>query len=88
MMIVFDVVSADVCTVSFKFGFSFIVFVNGRSKEEIIPILKERMENEKMDEMRTATAAMVRFYKQQKQQQQLQQQQQTMFVFVLIFCFK
>jgi len=29
-----------------KFGFKFVVFVNGRSKEEIIPIFRERLNHE------------------------------------------
>jgi OHCU decarboxylase len=34
-----------------KFGFKFVVFVNGRKKEEIVPILKERLHRKKEEEL-------------------------------------
>jgi 2-oxo-4-hydroxy-4-carboxy--5-ureidoimidazoline (OHCU) decarboxylase len=38
-----------------RYGFRFVVFVNGRSKEEIIPVLEQRLSTGNVeDEMRTA----------------------------------
>jgi len=37
-----------------QFGFKFVIFVNGRKKIDIIPILKKRMHNSKAEEMTTA----------------------------------
>ncbi len=34
-----------------KFGFKFVVFVNGRQKREIIPVLGERLEREREAEL-------------------------------------
>lgn len=36
-----------------KFGFRFVVFVAGRSKQELIPILRERLANAREDELKT-----------------------------------
>lgn len=33
-----------------KFGFKFVVFVNGRSKEELVPVLLERLEHKNASE--------------------------------------
>ena len=37
-----------------KFGFRFIVFVNGRSREELLPVLHERLQNTREQELDTA----------------------------------
>lgn len=42
-----------------KFGFPFIVFVNGRSKQEIVPVFEERMDKPRQVELATATADFV-----------------------------
>ena len=42
-----------------KFGFRFVVFVNGRSKEQIIPVIEQRMHNALQEEMSTAMKAMM-----------------------------
>jgi 2-oxo-4-hydroxy-4-carboxy--5-ureidoimidazoline (OHCU) decarboxylase len=36
-----------------RFGFRFVVFVNGRSKAEIIPVLRERLRRTRESELRT-----------------------------------
>ncbi len=36
-----------------RFGFRFVVFVNGRSKAEIVPVLLERMRRSRTDELAT-----------------------------------
>jgi 2-oxo-4-hydroxy-4-carboxy--5-ureidoimidazoline (OHCU) decarboxylase len=36
-----------------KFGFRFVVFVAGRSKEEIVPVLRARLANTRETELRT-----------------------------------
>jgi 2-oxo-4-hydroxy-4-carboxy--5-ureidoimidazoline (OHCU) decarboxylase len=36
-----------------RFGFRFVVFVNGRSKAEILPVLRERLERTRQSELRT-----------------------------------
>lgn len=42
-----------------KFGFRFVVFVNGRPKDAILKVLQERMHNERQAEMQTAVKAMM-----------------------------
>jgi OHCU decarboxylase len=42
-----------------KFGFRFVVFVNGRSKAEIVPVLRARIERDRDTEKRTALEDMV-----------------------------
>ncbi|KAJ3356914.1 hypothetical protein HDU91_005481, partial [Kappamyces sp. JEL0680] len=42
-----------------RFGFKFIVFVNGRSRAEIVEVLKERLANARDQEMATGLQAMV-----------------------------
>ncbi|RKP28093.1 Oxo-4-hydroxy-4-carboxy-5-ureidoimidazoline decarboxylase, partial [Syncephalis pseudoplumigaleata] len=43
-----------------KYGFRFIVFVNGRSRAEIVPVLEERLAHGRRDEeIRTALEAMI-----------------------------
>ena len=37
-----------------RFGFRFVVFVNRRSKSEIVPILRSRLNNSRDEELRTA----------------------------------
>ena len=37
-----------------RFGFRFVVFVNGRPKSEIVPILRERLERTREEELATA----------------------------------
>jgi 2-oxo-4-hydroxy-4-carboxy--5-ureidoimidazoline (OHCU) decarboxylase len=37
-----------------RFGFRFVVFVNGRPKREIVPVLRERMERTREAELATA----------------------------------
>jgi 2-oxo-4-hydroxy-4-carboxy--5-ureidoimidazoline (OHCU) decarboxylase len=36
-----------------RFGFSFVVFVNGRTRAELVPVLRERLERERADELET-----------------------------------
>ena len=38
-----------------RFGFRFVVFVNGRSKAEIVPVLRERLGNARDVELATGT---------------------------------
>jgi 2-oxo-4-hydroxy-4-carboxy--5-ureidoimidazoline (OHCU) decarboxylase len=42
-----------------KFGFRFVVFVNRRPKSEILDVLRARLERDRDDELRTATAELV-----------------------------
>jgi 2-oxo-4-hydroxy-4-carboxy--5-ureidoimidazoline (OHCU) decarboxylase len=42
-----------------KFGFRFVVFVNRRSKAEIVPVLRERLERTREQELETAVAELV-----------------------------
>jgi 2-oxo-4-hydroxy-4-carboxy-5-ureidoimidazoline decarboxylase len=37
-----------------RFGFRFVVFVNGRPKREIVPVLRERLERTREQELATA----------------------------------
>jgi 2-oxo-4-hydroxy-4-carboxy--5-ureidoimidazoline (OHCU) decarboxylase len=36
-----------------KFGFRFVVFVNGRSKEQILPVMRDRITRSRESELRT-----------------------------------
>jgi len=36
-----------------RFGFRFVVFVNGRSKAQIIPVLRDRLTRTRASELRT-----------------------------------
>ena len=36
-----------------RFGFGFVVFVNGRTRAELLPVLRERLERERADELET-----------------------------------
>jgi 2-oxo-4-hydroxy-4-carboxy--5-ureidoimidazoline (OHCU) decarboxylase len=42
-----------------RFGFRFVVFVNRRSKSEIVPILRERLERPREEELDTAVKELV-----------------------------
>ena len=42
-----------------KFGFRFVVFVNRRSKEEILDVLRERLERAREEELDTALTELV-----------------------------
>jgi len=42
-----------------KFGFRFIVFVNRRSRSELVPVLRERLERTRDQEMDTALGELV-----------------------------
>jgi len=42
-----------------KFGFRFVVFVNRRPKSEILDVLRARLERDRDNELRTATAELV-----------------------------
>jgi 2-oxo-4-hydroxy-4-carboxy--5-ureidoimidazoline (OHCU) decarboxylase len=42
-----------------KFGFRFVVFVNRRSKEEILEVLRQRLERSREDELDTALEELV-----------------------------
>ena len=42
-----------------KFGFRFVVFVNRRSKEEILDVLRERIERTREEELDTALTELV-----------------------------
>lgn len=36
-----------------RFGFAFVVFVNGRPREELLPVLRERVERSRAEELET-----------------------------------
>jgi len=42
-----------------RFGFRFVVFVNGRPKSELVPILRERLERTREEELDTAVQELV-----------------------------
>jgi 2-oxo-4-hydroxy-4-carboxy--5-ureidoimidazoline (OHCU) decarboxylase len=42
-----------------RFGFRFVVFVNGRPKSEIVEVLKRRMSNDRNQELETGLRAVV-----------------------------
>jgi 2-oxo-4-hydroxy-4-carboxy--5-ureidoimidazoline (OHCU) decarboxylase len=42
-----------------KFGFRFIVFVNRRSRSDLVPVLRERLERTRDEEMDTALGELV-----------------------------
>jgi 2-oxo-4-hydroxy-4-carboxy--5-ureidoimidazoline (OHCU) decarboxylase len=42
-----------------KFGFRFVVFVNGRPRREIVPVLRERMQRSRDEELTTAVDELV-----------------------------
>ena len=41
-----------------RFGFSFVVFVNGRTRAELLPVLRERLEHEREEELETGLRAL------------------------------
>jgi 2-oxo-4-hydroxy-4-carboxy--5-ureidoimidazoline (OHCU) decarboxylase len=42
-----------------RFGFRFVVFVNGRPRREIVPILRERLERTREEELETGVDELV-----------------------------
>jgi 2-oxo-4-hydroxy-4-carboxy--5-ureidoimidazoline (OHCU) decarboxylase len=42
-----------------KFGFRFVVFVNGRARREIVPVLRERLERSRDEELATGVDELV-----------------------------
>jgi 2-oxo-4-hydroxy-4-carboxy--5-ureidoimidazoline (OHCU) decarboxylase len=42
-----------------RFGFRFVVFVNGRPRHEIVPVLRERMTRSRAEELQTAVDELV-----------------------------
>ena len=42
-----------------RFGFRFVVFVNRRPKAEIVPVLRERLEKTRDEELDTALSELV-----------------------------
>jgi 2-oxo-4-hydroxy-4-carboxy--5-ureidoimidazoline (OHCU) decarboxylase len=42
-----------------KFGFRFVVFVNARPRREIVPILRERLEHTRAEELQTGVAELI-----------------------------
>jgi 2-oxo-4-hydroxy-4-carboxy--5-ureidoimidazoline (OHCU) decarboxylase len=36
-----------------RFGFEFVIFVNGRTRAELLPVLRERLQRERADELET-----------------------------------
>jgi 2-oxo-4-hydroxy-4-carboxy--5-ureidoimidazoline (OHCU) decarboxylase len=42
-----------------RFGFRFVVFVNRRPKSELVPILRERLERTRAEELDTAVKELV-----------------------------
>lgn len=41
-----------------RFGFSFVVFVNGRTRADLLPVLRERLQNEREAELETGLRAL------------------------------
>jgi 2-oxo-4-hydroxy-4-carboxy--5-ureidoimidazoline (OHCU) decarboxylase len=41
-----------------RFGFEFVVFVDGRTRAELLPVLRERLENTRGDELETGLRAL------------------------------
>ena len=46
-----------------KFGFRFVIFVNRRSRSELVPILRERLERTRDEELDTALGELVEIAK-------------------------
>jgi 2-oxo-4-hydroxy-4-carboxy--5-ureidoimidazoline (OHCU) decarboxylase len=42
-----------------RFGFRFVVFVNGRPRREIVPVLEKRLERSRAEELTTAVDELV-----------------------------
>jgi 2-oxo-4-hydroxy-4-carboxy--5-ureidoimidazoline (OHCU) decarboxylase len=51
------------CAYEAKFGFPFIVFVNRRSRRELIPVLRQRLRRSREDELETALDELVEIAK-------------------------
>ena len=43
-----------------RFGFRFVVFVNGRPRREIVPVLRDRLERTREEELETGVDELVR----------------------------
>lgn len=41
-----------------RFGFSFVVFVDGRTRAELVPVLRERLERPRSEELETGLRAL------------------------------
>jgi 2-oxo-4-hydroxy-4-carboxy--5-ureidoimidazoline (OHCU) decarboxylase len=41
-----------------RFGFEFVVFVDGRTRAELLPVLRERLENTRDEELKTGLHAL------------------------------
>ncbi len=41
-----------------RFGFAFVVFVNGRTRAELVPVLRERLERTRAEELETGLRAL------------------------------
>ena len=41
-----------------RFGFEFVVFVNGRTRAELLPVLRERLERTRAEELETGLRAL------------------------------
>ena len=41
-----------------RFGFEFVVFVNGRTRAELLPVLRERLERSRAEELETGLQAL------------------------------
>ena len=41
-----------------RFGFEFVVFVDGRTRAELLPVLRERLENTRSEELETGLRAL------------------------------
>jgi len=41
-----------------RFGFEFVVFVNGRTRADLLPVLRERLENNRAEELETGLRAL------------------------------
>ena len=51
-----------------KFGFRFVVFVDGRSRAELLPVLRERLERTREEELETGIRELVAIAKDRWQQ--------------------
>ncbi len=41
-----------------RFGFEFVVFVDGRTRAELLPVLRERLERSRAEELETGLRAL------------------------------
>ena len=51
-----------------KFGFRFVVFVDGRSRAELLPVLRDRLERTREEELETGITELVAIAKERWQQ--------------------